>query len=167
LGETVRPHYLNDLSMTPCDGDLSTYYKRAAQKFSGASATYVDDILRTANSDFRMKMLETAKKFCLKKPEVDNFRFAGIEIETRGEKRIIHQTSYFGRLNLLPKKHEVSRFSTLQRHFILFHTAYVREITTLGHPAESVGRNDPPGRYRGRFGKISGGLQKRCRNRSP
>jgi hypothetical protein len=59
------------------------------------------------------------------------------------------------------------RQPALQRHFIAFHTAYERKITTLGHSAEGVGQNDPPGLYRGRFGKISGGLQKCCRARSP
>jgi hypothetical protein len=136
-GETVRSHHLNDLSMTPCDGDLSTYYKRAAQNFSGASATYVDDIIRTANSDFRMKMLETAKKFCLKKPKVDNFRFAGIEIETRGEERIIHQTSYIGRLNLLPKNTTLADFRSCRAQFAWI-TSTRPDISTVSSQCSSV-----------------------------
>jgi hypothetical protein len=54
-------------------------------------------------------------------------------------------------INQLPKT------PTLRRHFITFHTAYEREITTYGHPPEGVIHNDPRGVFRGRFGKLCGG----------
>jgi hypothetical protein len=82
-------------------------------------------------------MLETAKKFCLKKPKIDNFRFAGIEIETRGEERIIHQTSYIGRLNLLPKNSTIAEFWSCRAQFAWI-TSTRPDISTVSSQCSSV-----------------------------
>jgi hypothetical protein len=116
-GETVRSHHLKDLKLIGCKGDLATFYKNVENRFSGASSTYVDDILRTGDHVFENSMLLTGEMFKLKRPKFDNFRFAGCEVTTSGRTRRIHQKSYIQRLKLLPKNATFSDFRSRRAQF--------------------------------------------------
>ena len=52
--KTLHDHHVNDLSMNLLDSDKSLYFSLKGDMLSGLSRTYVDDIIRAGDGDFKI-----------------------------------------------------------------------------------------------------------------
>jgi len=110
-GETLTEHHLEDLRMQQANGDFSLYFHNVGKKLTGMSRTYVDDILRTGNEDFkRSSMAATYSKFDAKDPIFNDFTFTGIHLSGTKEYRKLSQERYILRLSRLAREATYEQF---------------------------------------------------------
>lgn len=109
---TFAQHIEKDLGMTRMVGDLSTFFKYIRGRLAGIAGTYVDDCLMTGNDEFRKLTDKTLQRFDSRDRVVDNFTFAGIELETSDDGFLLHQGKQADKLRILPLEATFSQFKS-------------------------------------------------------
>jgi Reverse transcriptase (RNA-dependent DNA polymerase) len=98
-GETLADHHSNDLGMRKTKGEFSMFFKHVASRLVGLSSSYVDDLVRAGNLEFKEKSNEaTHSRFNVKPRIENNFTFTGIEVASDDQHRSLSQTGYIARL---------------------------------------------------------------------
>lgn len=121
---TFSSHLRNDLGMTPTISDAALFFKCIDAQLRGIIGTYVDDTISAGSTEFDMESKITEEKFESKIREYDNFKFAGMEIETRGKTSFkIHQKSFAERMSSLSLNSTFSEFRSKRQELAwLVHT---------------------------------------------
>lgn len=89
--------------MAQSSGDFSLFYKRTLGNLVGLSGTYVDDILRAGDPEFKIEATHLKKaKLDTKEAERIPFTFTGVEVTGDPSNRFISQKRYIQSLQLLP-----------------------------------------------------------------
>lgn len=79
-----------------------TFLKHFRGQLSGLARTYVDDCLFAGDENFRKLTNKTLQMFDARDRVLDNFTFAGIEVETLDEGFFLHQCKQANKLRILP-----------------------------------------------------------------
>jgi Reverse transcriptase (RNA-dependent DNA polymerase) len=98
---TMSKHIKDDIGMKSTTGDMSFFYKHIGNNLVGLTGTYVDDSLLAGNLEFEKLTKTTMDKFESRDREMDNTKFAGVNITTTDEGFDLDQNDYIARITLL------------------------------------------------------------------
>lgn len=115
---TIDEHTVNDVELTPTQGDSSLYVKRKEAKLKGLMGTYVDDCLNAEDIEYEKLIKLTLSEFDSKPRVYDSFDLFGKQLVTieRGCFRL-SQKNYTTNINFVEKD---SLFEEYRRYRALF-----------------------------------------------
>ena len=110
--------------MNQLDSDSSFHYIIKNNKLSGLSGTYVDDLLRAGNADFKKLSEQTGKHFDMKEPTSLPCEFSGFRLNFNDDAIMVQtQTHYTNKLFNLEIDATFTMFLSMRMHLAwLSHT---------------------------------------------
>ncbi len=136
--ETLDIHHRKDLDMKPFKLDHALYYYINNGKLKGLSGSYIDDIIRTGDEEFKQMSNKTNRKFEMAADEELPSEFTGFIIKRQNENIFISQSHYLQKLSILPKEASFSDFRSMRmrlawlsnsRPDCLFHISKLTQVT--------------------------------------
>lgn len=121
---TLTNHLRKNLEMVPTFSDPALFFHSIKGEVQGIIGSYVDDTISTGNDDFVESSKTIEKTFESKPREYQNFKFAGMEIETREDGPFrIHQEQFAKRIETVPWNCSFSSFRSKRQELAwLVHT---------------------------------------------
>jgi Reverse transcriptase (RNA-dependent DNA polymerase) len=107
---TMTKNLREDLQMKNISGDMSLFYKSISKRLQGLNGTYVDDSLLAGNDNFMKLSDKTMQLFESRDREMDNNKFAGVNIVTKSAGFETQQRDYIEKLSILPTEAPFSDF---------------------------------------------------------
>jgi hypothetical protein len=97
-------------------GDPAFFFKKVRGVLEGMTCTYVDDDIQAGTPGFERLSEKTSKRFDCHERELDNFKYVGVEVETKENEFLLHQNSYLKRLVPLAAESSFKAFSSFRQN---------------------------------------------------
>jgi Reverse transcriptase (RNA-dependent DNA polymerase) len=102
-GSTLNAHLTGPLNFTGMNGNFACYMRQLADRMFGLVASHVDDLPSVGTPDFQKDFYRLiSQRFECKRPDTDNFVFAGMRLDATGSSYTMDLSSYIQKLQKLP-----------------------------------------------------------------